>query len=92
MTNSQKTWNPKYLSGCVQHALELLPKKGLAIDLFMEAADDLKSTDTYECRDYRGMLKKRVARLRRFRRIEPWEYWLLSAAERLLQPIPGNQA
>jgi len=92
MASSKSTrWNPNYLAGCVQHALELLPKKSLAIDLFMEAADHLKSIDTYECRDYRGMLKKRVERLRRFRRIEPWEHWLLSAAGQLLQPIPGTK-
>jgi hypothetical protein len=92
MANSRTTrWNPNCLAGCVRHALELLPNKGLAIALFMEAAGHLKSIDTYECRDYRAMLKKRVERFRRLRRMEPWEYWLLSAARQLLQPIPGTK-
>ncbi len=84
-------WNPKYLSGCVQHAMELLPKAGIAIDFFLEAAEHLESTDVEDCRWRRQQLKKRVNRLRRFRRLEPWEFWLLSAAEQLLQPIPGTK-
>jgi len=92
MASSRRTqWNPKYLSGCIQHALELLPTQGPAIDLFMEAADHSCSTDTFECRERREVLKKRVAGLRRSRRIEPWEYWLLSAGRQLLQPIPGTK-
>ena len=87
--NHPKRWNPKYLSGCVRHASEFLPKRGLAIDLFLEAAEHLECTETEDCRLYRTTLKRRVGRLRRFRRIEPWEYWLLSSAQQLLSPIPG---
>jgi hypothetical protein len=89
--NHTKRWNPKYLSGCVRHASELLPKRGIVIDLFLEAAEHLECTQTEDCRLYRTILKRRVGRLRHFRRIEPWEYWLLSAAEQLLYPIPGSK-
>jgi hypothetical protein len=84
-----KRWNPKYLSGCVRHALDLLPKKGAAIDLSLEAAKHLECTETYDCRRYRQQLKQGIGWLRRKRRIEPWEYWLLLAAEAILHPIPG---
>jgi hypothetical protein len=86
---SSKQWNPKYLSGCAQYALELLPRKGLATDLFLEAIEHLECTVTNDCRLYRRQLRGQVDRLRRIRRIEPWEYWLLQAAEKILSPIPG---
>lgn len=82
-------WNPKYLSGVVQHALALLPKSGTALDFFLEAAEHLDNTDVEDCRWRRVQLKKRINRLRRSRQIQPWEHWLLSTADRLLQPIPG---
>ena len=86
-----KTWNPKYLSGCVQHALILLPKDAPAIDLFKEAANNLECTITGDCRAYRRQLNGGISRLRRLKRLEPWEHWLLSAAEQLLQPAPGTK-
>jgi hypothetical protein len=89
--NRTKRWNPKYLSGCVRHALELLPRSGAAIDLFSKAAEHVECTEKYDLRFYRGQLKQGTSRLRRLRGIEPWEYWLLSAAEQLLHPIPGSK-
>lgn len=91
MTKANKEWNPNYLTGCVQHALNLLPAEGVAIDLFRDFADKLECTNTDDCRAYRRQLNEGISRLRRRRRLEPWEHWLLFAAEQLLQPAPGTK-
>ena len=87
----KKQWNPKYLSRCVRRALELLNETGEAVHLLQYAAEHLECTEAGDCRVYRQQLKERVARLRRARSIEPWEYWLLSAAKQILHPIPGTK-
>jgi len=88
--SSAKQWNPKYLAGCIQHTVELLGSSGGVVgDLLLDAATHLESTDTHDCRFYRQMLRQRANRVRRTRPIRSWEYWLLSAAEQILQPIPG---
>lgn len=91
MPKTNKRWNPRYLSGCIQHALKLLPTDGGAIDLFRDAADNLECNNADDCRAYRRELNEGISRLRRRRRLEPWEHWLLSAAEQLLQPAPGTK-
>jgi hypothetical protein len=84
-----KRWNPKYLLGCVRLTLELLGTGGPAVDLLREAVEHLVCVEKYDCRYYRSQLKRGVSRLRRSRRIVPWEHWLFEAADRILQPVPG---
>lgn len=92
MANSRtKRWNPKYLSGCVEHALGLLQAAGQPVDLLHDAARHLECTEKFECRFYRRELDQKAATLRRTRLIRPWEYWLLKAANQILQPIPGTK-
>ena len=86
-----KQWNSIYLSGCVQQAIGLLNTSGVATDLLKDAAEHLDCTEKYDCRFYRLQLKRKVAQLRRERGIQPWEYWLLAAAEQILHPIPGTK-
>jgi hypothetical protein len=92
-----KQWNPNHLSGCVQKCVSLLKQHGatgLALELIEEAAEHLDCVEKHDCKVYRSELKRGEARLRRAQGIKSWEYWLLQAGDRLLQPVPGikNQA
>ena len=62
---------------------------GAAMDLCTRATEYLQCTEKYECRSYRQELKYGVAQVERVRRLEPWEYLLLSAATQTLHPTPG---
>jgi hypothetical protein len=91
---SKTVWNPLYLRACVETAVRLMNDsgaKGAAFDLLERAAQHLGCCNTGDCRAYRAELKTQVARLRRQRRLTPWEYWLLEAAKSLLNPIPGTK-
>jgi hypothetical protein len=97
MVCKQVRWNPKYLSECVQMCIGLLKGGGAtspALELIEEAAEHLECVEKYDCKFYRSQLKRGEASLRRVRQIQSWEYWLLKAGDRLLQPVPGikNQA
>src|ERR1700674_4696552 len=90
-------WNPKYLSNCVQVCVGLLKNGGAtspALDLIEEAAKHLECVEKHDCKFHRSQMKRRETRLRRVRRIQSWEFLLLKAGDRLLQPVPGikNQA
>ena len=80
--------------GCVEGAARLLSNagaKGETFDLLERAAEHLECCDAGECGAYAAHLKAEVARLRRQRRLTPWEHWLLEAAKSLLHPIPGTK-
>jgi hypothetical protein len=88
-SSHRQQWNPKYLGGCVQRTLELLGTRGVVVDLLSEAATHLECTGPSECRYFRQQLQQKANRVKKARRIKTWEYWLLKAAEQILQPVPG---
>jgi len=90
--SSKTVWNPLYLRGCVDFAVDLMKSvgaRGAAFDLLERAAQHLESCNTGDCKVYRTTLKTETARLRCRHSLTPWEYWLLEGAKSLLNPVPG---
>jgi predicted amidophosphoribosyltransferase len=82
-----KQFNSKYLSDCIEHALErcqqVTPIRADVIRLIRWAFDHSHEVATHVCRDLRRQHEKQISRLRG---LDPWERRLLAAAKGLLLP------